>query len=295
VRSLSHPTETMVGVQPTRILVAGDIHGDLPFLARVADRAVAEGCSTILQLGDLGALWPGSERFLQKIDKVLARAGINRLVFVDGNHEGFVSRVPFRSADRGTATGGLAMAEHKCAKSAEGFRLISERVEWIPRGCRWEWNGVRFGAIGGAFSVDWRGRTPGTSWWPDHENVVDADVERLGTAPLDVLVTHDVPLGVPIDAISSFRLSPSDESNCALTRERLREAVEATQPSLVLHGHWHWKHGTNLDWPDSNGTPRRARVEGFGANVDGDVDWATAVLDLSDSTPSIPAGPPLPS
>jgi len=32
----------MADVHPTRILVAGDIHGDLPFLVRVADRAAGE-------------------------------------------------------------------------------------------------------------------------------------------------------------------------------------------------------------------------------------------------------------
>jgi len=284
----------MVGVHPTRILLAGDIHGDLPFLARVADRAVDEGCSTILQLGDLGALWPGSDAFLPAIDELLVESGIDRLVFVDGNHEGFVTRVLFRGVDGGTAAGGLAAARRRSEETVEGFRSLSERVQWIPRGTRWEWNGVRLGAIGGAFSVDWRRRTPGENWWPDHENVADADVERLGAGPLDVLVTHDVPLGVPMDAISTFPLSPSDESNCALTRERLREAVEATQPSLVLHGHWHWKYGADLDWPDSDGRARRTRVEGFGANLDRDVDWATAVLDLSDGTPSLPTGPPMP-
>ncbi|MDE0804529.1 MAG: hypothetical protein OSA99_14550 [Acidimicrobiales bacterium] len=244
----------------------------------------------------ISAPWPGSDHFLPTIDDILAETGVERMVFIDGNHDGFVSRVRYRRADgRVAAAGGLVGARRQAAESPEGFRALSDRVQWIPRGSRWEWNGVRFGAVGGAFSVDWRRRTPGENWWPDHENVADADVVRLGTDPLDVLVTHDVPLGVPMDAISTYPLSPSDESNCALTRERLRDAVEATQPSLVLHGHWPWKYGADLDWPDSDGNPRRTRVEGFGANLDGDVDWATAVLDLSDSTPSIPAGPPMPT
>lgn len=292
---MSHRAATIVDVSPTRILVVGDIYGDLPFLARVADRAVEAGCSTILQLGDLGALWPGSDPFLPAIDDLLEAVGLERLVFVDGNHEGFVTSVPFRSAGGGgVATGGLAAAGHQADKGPEGFVQLAERVEWIPRGCRWEWNGLRFGAVGGAFSVDWRHRTPGASWWPDHENVTDADVERLGTEPLDVLVTHDVPRGVPMHRVSSFRLRPEDESNCALTRERLRDAVEATQPSLVVHGHWHWRHGTDLDWPGPDGERRRTRVEGFGANVDGDVEWATGVLDLTDGVARLGAGPPLP-
>jgi len=285
----------MAPMHPTRVLVAGDLHGDLPFLARVAERAAEEGCSTILQLGDLGALWPGSDGFLPAIDEALTEAGVERMVFIDGNHEGFVSRVLYRRADgRVAAAGGLVSARRQAGESPEGFRVLSDRVEWIPRGCRWEWNGLRFGAVGGAFSVDWRRRTPGESWWPDHENVSDADIEVLGSDPLDVLVTHDVPLGIPLDGISTFHLSPSDESNCALTRERLRDAVEATDPVLALHGHWHWRHGTDLNWSGPDGGLRRTRVEGFGSNLDGDVDWASAVLDLTDGRPALAPGPPLP-
>lgn len=73
----------------------------------------------------------------------------------------------------------------QAGESPEGFLSLSDRVQWIPRGCRWVWNGVRFGAVGGAFSVDWRRRTPGDSWWPDHENVSDTDIERLGSDALD--------------------------------------------------------------------------------------------------------------
>lgn len=73
----------------------------------------------------------------------------------------------------------------------DGFVTLRPHVRWVPRGQRWTWTGVRFGALGGAFSLDWRTRTIGTTWWPTREELGDTDVERLGDAPLDVLLTHD--------------------------------------------------------------------------------------------------------
>lgn len=74
-----------------RVFVLGDIHGNVGFLRRAAASAAKEACKTILQLGDFGALWPGSRGFLRRVDETLHNAGVKRLVFIDGNHEGFTS------------------------------------------------------------------------------------------------------------------------------------------------------------------------------------------------------------
>ena len=45
----------------------------------------------------------------------------------------------------------------------DGFVEVADRCLYIPRGHRWTWRGVHFGALGGAFSIDWRDRTAGKS------------------------------------------------------------------------------------------------------------------------------------
>ena len=120
--------------------------------------------------------------------------------------------------------------------------------------------------MGGAFSVDWRYRTPGRNWWPD-ETIDEADVDRLGGAPLDVLVTHDAPAG--IDLPTSWRLPPTDEARCLAQRELVRRALDATSPTLAVHGHWHHRHTTEL------GT-----TQVVGLSCDG-LDDSWAVLDLT--------------
>ena len=133
--------------------------------------------------------------------------------------------------------------------------------------------GVRFGALGGAFSVDWRGRELMTSWWPQ-EVVIAADVVRLGAEPLDVLVTHDCPAG--IDLPSHWTLRDGDQAKCNAQRALLLDAVSATQPSLVLHGHWHHRHTSQLQLASG----KSVRVEGL-AN-DGCGAAAVMLLDLDD-------------
>lgn len=280
--------------QPQQVFVLGDIHGNVGFLWYAAREAAALGCSTILQLGDFGALWPGSNSFLPTVDDLLSEAGVERLVFIDGNHEGFTSEVPFPDRRGSAVKGGLVAAAELADRDADGFCKLSERVAWISRGHRWQWNGVRFGAIGGAFSVDWRHRTPGFTWWPDLEVPSPAEVDRLGSEPLDVLVLHDAPAGVPLERVSTFTLSESDQRRAQQPREFLRAAVELTRPQIVLHGHWHWRHGTRLAWSDETDERRATRVEGLGADLDGDVDWASGVLDLRGGGPTFPTGPPIP-
>ena len=101
------------------------------------------------------------------------------------------------------------------------------------------------------------------SWWPQ-EVVHPRDVERLGSLPLDVLVTHDHPAG--IDLPTGFPLRPTDQAICEEQRFLLREAVDRTNPQLVLHGHWHHRHSARLR--RDNGPT--VLVEGLGCDTDGD-------------------------
>ena len=58
-----------------RVFVLGDIHGNVDFLRRAATTAAEAGCETILQLGDFGALWPGSRRAGPDVSRLAEATG----------------------------------------------------------------------------------------------------------------------------------------------------------------------------------------------------------------------------
>ncbi len=174
-----------------RIVVAGDWHGNALWARHVIERTAAAGIDTILHVGDLGILWPedAGNSFTFKLQHHLDAQGV-RLVLVDGNHD---NHSALRALPRDAAGFGVVRT-----KARRGGR--HELIRWAPRGHRWTWpddagRPMRFGALGGAFSIDHKRRRAGKDWWPGIEEVAPEDVDALGTEPLDVLVSHDCPTG----------------------------------------------------------------------------------------------------
>lgn len=148
-----------------RILVVGDVHGNTEFMLTAIVRAAGRGISTILQVGDFG-YWPhtaSGEKFLKDLERAAADHGVT-VWWIDGNHE--------NHEWLGLKT-----------RAEDGTVHVSEHCRYLPRGHRWEWNGVRFGALGGAFSIDWRMRVPMLSWWPQ-EVIYLRDVQPKSTSLL---------------------------------------------------------------------------------------------------------------
>ena len=202
-----------------RILVAGDWHGNRAWAGTCFAVAAAEQADAVLQLGDFG-LWPGREdAWLDHVDEQARRAG-TKLVWIDGNHE---------DHDR--------LDEWRAKADDRGLVAMRDHVQWASRGARWEWSGVRFGALGGAVSIDRFLRRPGVNWWAQ-EAPTASDVERLGAAPLDVLVTHAAPTTSALTP-RRLRLPRTVIEDSLAARSVLDQAVAQTRPRLVLHGHYH--------------------------------------------------------
>jgi hypothetical protein len=202
-----------------KVLLAGDWHGNPAWAETCFEVAGTEGCRWVLQLGDFG-LWPGREDdWLDHVNRLADGSG-TELVWIDGNHENHD-----------------ALDRWRPHADADGLVRMRDRVRWASRGSRWAWSGTRFGALGGAVSMDRFLRRSGVNWWPQ-EAVSQEDVDRLGDGPLDVLVTHAAPstvdrphrrLPVPEDIIA----------DAVQVRARLDQAVRRTRPRLVVHGHYH--------------------------------------------------------
>ena len=240
-----------------RGLVWGDTHGDFGWIGTVLRIARDLGITYAFQLGDFG-IWPGlpGRVFLDQVCKATEKNGVT-LYAMTGNHDDQEQIARFESSP-----------------DADGFVTLGANLRWVPRGARWTWNGVAFGALGGAFSIDWRHRVNGVSWWRIAEEVQADDVARLGWERLDVLFTHDAPEGA--QPVGASTLGPSDESQSQVSRVRIREAVERTIPRLVVHGHWHVRQKRVLSIAQG---AQSVRVEGLASDQERD-GGAWGILEL---------------
>lgn len=241
-------------------MVSGDWHGDLTFAQRAIKATRAMGMTHLIQLGDFG-FWPGvaGKRYIEEVSQASTLAGVAVLV-IDGNHEDHYQ------------------LEDLVEKHGRFEPIpVMGNVFYLPRGCRFDLNDVRFGALGGAVSIDKGRRTLGLSWWPG-EDIKQADLLALGDDPLDILLTHDSPATGQIDMAINSQMTPwlgqelqrASQSN----RKAVLTAALATRPKHLLHGHHH----VYLQDTISSGE-FSFLSEGIAANTSG---WSIAVrvLDL---------------
>lgn len=217
-----YPAQTLSSAR--LIGVMGDLHGDLEH-ARIALQTLADrGVTTIIQLGDWGIIWPGMnwQIDLNKLSRFLTRNRQTMFV-LDGNHDWHPKLREF-------------------PLGRDGLRWLTHNIAYMPRGYRTP-IGKHFtlAALGGANSPDRAFRTEGKDWWPE-EQITEADIRRLGTEPVDVLVAHEAPLMADDDELIrdwEGNISRSDILYANASRVMIRRAVMHTRPQLTLGGHYH--------------------------------------------------------
>lgn len=207
-----------------KIAFAGCWHADTKAAMHAISYLHAQNVTTIVHTGDFLYTNPVAERFLHVVNRELAKRDMN-LILVRGNHDnpGILAK-----ATRSTPAG----LDHP-------FSVLKERIFFAPDGTMWEWEGIRFAALGGARSVDWSDRKPGKEWWIE-ETTDSAAIEYLKTQKFDVLVTHDVPAGIPLNFVNRDD-TPSwwDIEGAEAHRIPLGEVVRMAQPVYVISGHMH--------------------------------------------------------
>lgn len=215
--------------EPTRIIVAGDWHGNTQWGTGVIAQADTllddEWPKVILHLGDFG-VWPGhaGRSYLAAILEALYDAGA-QLWFIDGNHEDFTQ--------------------------LEGFNTRwGPRIRHLPRGHRWDWHNRTWLAMGGGVSVDKVFRREGVSWWADEEITHAQATKAADDGQADVMVCHDAPSSVDL------RLPPPprgwdlrDLARSDKHRELLQDITDEIQPAWLIHGHYHLSHDSTVEMP----------------------------------------------
>ena len=220
-----------------RILVAGDTHGNLGHCMYLVRRAQEHNCDRIFIVGDFG-YWAHTRDGREFLDELSTYAEDQNVwvYFCDGNHD----------------KTSLLLQQHGDDADEEGFLRVRSFLRYAPRGHRWTWNGVRFIALGGAYSIDKKWRTdnekyrpykykPESLWFPEEE-MTDEDMAKIlaDTSPVDVILAHDKPRG------SDPGWDRGSPIACLPNQDRLQRAVQVLDPKLYIHGHLHWPYEFDL-------------------------------------------------
>lgn len=233
-----------------RVLLLGDSHCDAAHIDFAFDKAEEFDCDTVFVVGDFG-WWSNFKQghdFLRYCALRARRAEIP-LYWLDGNHEYHPDILGWIDES-----------------GRDGFIELDRHLFYSPRGNAWEWGGVRFMSLGGAFSIDRSFRDEGIDWFED-EMITEEDVEYcIENGPVDVLLTHDAPLCVDMFAqmAAAGRRMLKNEVNTIANRERIQRVVNANTPKVVVHGHWHLQYtdrpdkGLKVIGLDCNHTPSRS-------------------------------------
>ncbi|MCY3948507.1 MAG: metallophosphoesterase [Acidimicrobiaceae bacterium] len=226
-------------VQPDAVrsvLVVGDVHGEAWHLKKALRRAVELEVDAVVQVGDFWLAdqgWHDHDPAEAKFMRLASESPIP-IVVIDGNHEVWPALGRYWQTPAAQAAVVSRRPLH-----------LGGSLWWAWRGSVWRWGQSRFGALGGAVSPD-RADADVRRWrWPD-EAITQDDLDRLlisvyadHDGQLDVLVTHDAPAQVK-GLVSGIDWAPLDvQQACDETRHLLAEAVDRTQPQIVIHGHWH--------------------------------------------------------
>jgi hypothetical protein len=218
----------------SKILVAGDWHGNLEWAKRIIDVAVAEGIERLYQVGDFG-VWPepqgkeyllGLSRYLVKQNK---KSKID-LFFTPGNHE------DYNQIDQWVRT---------IEPNEDGHLDIMPHIFYAGKVNAWTWEGKRFASVGGAVSIDRRSRRLNESWWPQ-EALTQEEIEQAkNLGEVDYLFTHDSPSQHPFNFLINHIESD-------IHRQHMTMIARPLEPKVWFHGHYHYyaeypfshRHGT---------------------------------------------------
>ncbi|MEY9777209.1 metallophosphoesterase [Arthrobacter sp. MW3 TE3886] len=211
-------------------VVAGDWHGNQGWAIATIQSAAREGAATMLHVGDFGLDWPGAKRgrYEARLNGFLQALGIT-LIVSGGNHDNWKTL-------------------EELPVGADGLATFRSNIRVLPRGGRAQISGLVVGALGGAFSVDYGHRSEGKDWWSNEEPTSEEAKKLIEGGPVDVLITHDAPAGVPLTG--DLELPPELTARAEKTRTLLREVVDSLAVPHVFCGHWHQRRIHELAHPD---------------------------------------------
>jgi len=109
-----------------------------------------------------------------------------------------------------------------------------------------DFHGFKFFFVQGAWSIDWKMRIPGISWWEEEQLpysvLMDAMNEYERVKP-DIMITHELPK-IGIENIFNKPFISNGTGN--RTSAALSQMFEIHRPKIWIYGHWHESRVDNL-------------------------------------------------
>lgn len=212
-----------------KLLISGDSHADRNHIKSIVSHVEKFDCDAAYVVGDFG-FWPRDKaglKFLNDVSKLDFP-----VYFTAGNHEDWDvldKHIEFSPTDN------------------DGFIEVHPNIFYAPTGLSWEWDGVKFLSVGGAFSIDRRRRVKFIDWFPQ-EIITEQDVANCMVGKVDVVLSHDVPMNVDIQLpfIQEYGTAIELDPDTSLNRHRLQVIVDMVDPELLIHGHWHMSYSQNV-------------------------------------------------
>lgn len=252
-----------VAEDETRFGIAGDWHGNWRWGNKCIETFYESGVKTIFQLGDFG-IWHGKwgDEYLGKLRAQLEACGDMKIFVTLGNHENYdlIDQMEFDEL---------------------GIKWPRHNIGLLPRPFRFTQGGYEFLSLGGAPSINYEDLTQGKNWWPQEmisDDEVDLAVEG-GSA--DIMFAHDAPENGTRVVQDIITHNPQGWSGAGtmyarVGRDRMTRAVQAVQPQVFMHGHYHVKDSGWLNYGDDTypGVIHSIGMDGTPHNI--------AILDLED-------------
>lgn len=207
------------------IYITGDTHGDFQRIADFCEKKNAQHDDVMIILGDAGINFGGGARD-GALKGFISNLPIT-LFCIHGNHEQRPETIPSYVTQEWH--GGLVYVEEKYPN-----------ILFARDGEVYDLNGLQAIAIGGAYSIDWRMRVPGRSWWPDEQPSkeikarVEEKLDQLGWQ-VDLVLSHTIPLKYEPREVF---LSGFDQRQVDKSTERWLDLLE----SRLAYGKWYAGH-----------------------------------------------------
>lgn len=119
----------------------------------------------------------------------------------------------------------------------DNYNILAEYPHNMGRFGQFEFGGINFFFVGGAWSIDYEFRTPGFDWWENEELSYKESNDCLDLwdevkNDVDIVLSHDCPISVAHNILGFW---PNQTHTSAL----LQEMYKIHQPKRWYFGHYH--------------------------------------------------------
>lgn len=202
------------------VAIAGDSHGDKMYISWCVSQALKHGHEFVIIVGDWGFF---TESNRNNCNSIVEEAGEGkvRLCFLGGNHDNWEYL-------------------NSIGRHTNELVQVCPYIFFIPQGCFFLMDGLRFASMGGAYSVDHAHREQGVDWWP-HETISEDDLrafyinwELHQYGDIDIFLSHEGP-DIPelVDTVRPLYKQTEDQMRS------IGDLMYVAHPKYHIHGHHH--------------------------------------------------------